>query len=140
MRSPRASSKEGGGTDLSRKWTRSQSPLRQLLSASNSRPSSPKNSGSQGGRGDGACPAPTEVVGVAAELSPILSSESVGPVLQEQQQQQRVCLKSVFHPVSYDECHIPSEEGQAGGGDDDGCDNSNAASGVGVSAGVVSVS
>lgn len=80
-------------------------------------------------------------LGVAAEVCPTLSSDGVRPVLQQQlQQQQRVCLKNVRHPVSYDECHIPSEEEQAGGGGDDGCDNSknnNAASGADDSAGGV---
>lgn len=142
----RARSKESGdGTESSRRWTRSQSPLRQLLSASNSRPSSPKNNRTQGGRGDGDDSAPSMVVGFAAELSPTLSSDSVRSAFQRQQQhqQQRVCLKSVLHPVSYDECHIPSEDEQGGGGGgDDGCDNgstTDAAPGATVSAdGVVS--
>ena len=71
-------------------------------------------------------------------MSPTLSSDGVRPVLHQQQhQQQRVCLKDVLHPVSYDECHIPSEEGHDGGGGDDGYDsgnNRNAASGAAVSA------
>lgn len=80
------------------------------------------------------------VTGTVAEVSPTPSSDGVKPVLQ---QRQRVCLKNVLHPVSYDECHIPSEE-EDGGGGDDGCDsgnNGNAASGAAASAeGVVSAS
>lgn len=82
------------------------------------------------------------VAEVAAQASTTLSFDSGEPVLQ--QQQQRVCLKNVLHPVCYDECHTPTEEEQAGGDGDDGydnSDNSNAASGAAVSAdGVVSVS
>eukprot|EP00903_Cladosiphon_okamuranus_P005523 g5501.t1 len=140
VRSPRSRSKESGdGDDISRGWTRSQSPLRQLLSASNSRPSSPTSKSNQGGRdydGDD-CKAPAVIAGAAAGVATV-SSDGVRSVLQ---QQQRVCLKNVLHPVSYDECHIPSDE-QDGGGGNDGCDsghNGNPAPGTAVSAkGVVS--
>ncbi|CAM9624421.1 unnamed protein product [Ectocarpus fasciculatus] len=124
----------GGGDNSSQRWTRSQSPLRQLLSsASSSRPGSPKTGGGSGG---GVQPissldsAHDEALGVlagaAANSKPcdtppsddIEERAAQHKQRPQQPQQQRVCVKNVLRPVSYDECHIPSEDGQDGGGDD----------------------
>ncbi|CAM9959990.1 unnamed protein product [Ectocarpus sp. 8 AP-2014] len=137
----------GGGDNSSQRWTRSHSPLRQLLSsASSSRPGSPKTgndglgNGIGGGGGGGSAggmqpissleSAHDEALGVlagaAANAKPcdIPPSDDIERAAQheqrsqEPQQQQRVFVKNVLRPVSYDECHIPSEDGQDDGGDD----------------------
>ncbi|CAM9592958.1 unnamed protein product [Ectocarpus sp. 13 AM-2016] len=141
----------GGGDNSSQRWTRSNSPLRQLLSsASSSRPGSPKTvndglengigGGGGGGGGGGSAggmqpissldSAHEEALGVlagaAAKTKPcdIPPSDDIGRAAQHEQrpqqpqQQQRVFVKNVLRPVSYDECHIPSEDGQDDGDDD----------------------
>ncbi|CAB1116074.1 unnamed protein product [Ectocarpus sp. CCAP 1310/34] len=138
----------GGGDNSSPRWTRSHSPLRQLLSSSaSSRPGSPKTGndglgngiggGGGGGSAGGMQPissldfAHEEALGVlagaAANAKPcdIPPSDDIERAAQHEQrpqqpqQQQRVFVKNVLRPVSYDECHIPSEDGQDDGGHDD---------------------
>ena len=60
-------------------------------------------------------------------------NEGVRPVLQQQLEQKRV--RSFLHPVSYDECHILSEDEQTGGCGDgsDSCNGSSPAVGEAVS-------
>lgn len=125
----RAQDIDDNGVNRPRQWTRSQSPLRQLLSTgSTSRPGSPPRLR----RG--------EEIGVtkdtssehcseqASNASPMLqTTNTMAPVAlhqnhffgasstqhepkQQHKQQQRVSMKNVSHPVSYDECHIPSED------------------------------
>jgi len=149
--------------EASRRWARSQSPLRQLLkSSSRSRPSSPKKDHQTGGggRGGGHPSLGLDQLGGHEQNAPpinghgndgsgpgelavptshhvVRESENEGSsrlILQQQLEHKRV--RSVHHPVSYDECHLPSEEEQLISGGGDGCDsdsNSNSAVGGAIS-------
>lgn len=118
-----------GNADRPRTWTRSQSPLRQLLNAgSTSRPGSPRRSLSPNqldDHGDLDVSTVTSNTGQTSTVPALAATTgkhgggcaSHQPSQQQQQQpqqQQRVCMKNVFRPVSYDECHVLSEQGNDG--------------------------
>lgn len=113
-----------------RQWTRSQSPLRQLLrsTGSTSRPGSPSRlrrgeeigvtkdtscehyCGEQASNPSPMLPTTSAMVPATLHHNHFLGASSTQHEPKQQQQQQRVCMKNASHPVSYDECHIPSED------------------------------
>lgn len=120
------------GVNRPRQWTRSQSPLRHLLTTgSTNRPGSPPRlrHGEESGvtNEDTSCERhcgeqasnSSPMLQTASTMAPVelrpghvfgASSTQHEPKQQQQQQQHRVCMKNVSHPVSYDECHIPAED------------------------------
>lgn len=115
-------------SSLQRRWTRSQSPLRQLLKAgTSSRPGSPQREpptgladGNSSGHddldaSDGAIYTTTGSLPMMARSADrgnddMVPEDDSSDTLHRPIQLERRCMKSVFHPISYDECHIPADE------------------------------